>query len=134
VSDVQRIGDELEIGSLLARYARAVDARDWTLYRSVFTHDATIDYSAVGVTATALDDVVNALADLVAEQSASMHYVTNVESHVDNDIARVHAMWLNAATYHNDSTIGQHAGRWHHDMVRTSGGWRSHNLRLEVLA
>jgi ketosteroid isomerase-like protein len=134
VSDVQRIGDDLEIGSLLARYARAVDARDWTLYRSVFTHDATIDYSAVGVTATALDDVVNALADLVAGQSASMHYVTNVESHVDNDIARVHAMWLNAATYHDDPTIGQHAGRWHHDMVRTSGGWRSHNLRLEVLA
>jgi len=44
--DSRRISDELEIAALLTRYARAVDSRDWDLYRSVFTDDAHIDYSA----------------------------------------------------------------------------------------
>ena len=32
--------DQLEITALLNRYARAVDGKDWELYRSVFTDDA----------------------------------------------------------------------------------------------
>ena len=42
----ERVSDELEIAALLNRYARAVDTKDWELYRSVFTDDAHIDYSA----------------------------------------------------------------------------------------
>ena len=132
MSDAGRIGDEVEITSLIARYARAVDLRDWNLYRSVFTDDAANDYSAVGVTVTALDDVVGALAEMVAGQSMSMHYVMNVETEFGEDLARVQAMWLNAAVRKDDSGFSQHGGRWHHDMVRTSDGWRSRKLRLEV--
>lgn len=44
--DLQRVADEIEITALLHRYARAVDAKDWELYRSVFTDDAYIDYSS----------------------------------------------------------------------------------------
>jgi 3-phenylpropionate/cinnamic acid dioxygenase small subunit len=40
--------DAVEIQQLLARYARALDTRDWELYRSVFTEDAFIDYAAAG--------------------------------------------------------------------------------------
>jgi 3-phenylpropionate/cinnamic acid dioxygenase small subunit len=36
--------DIVEIQQLLARYARAVDTRDWELFRSVFTEDAFIDH------------------------------------------------------------------------------------------
>ena len=46
--DIQRISDELEIASVLNRYARAVDGKDWDLWRSLFTDDADIDYSSVG--------------------------------------------------------------------------------------
>jgi 3-phenylpropionate/cinnamic acid dioxygenase small subunit len=35
--------DEAAIAALLYRYARAVDTKDWELYRSVFTDDAYID-------------------------------------------------------------------------------------------
>jgi hypothetical protein len=33
------VSDEAEIARLLYRYARAVDTKDWELYRSVFTGD-----------------------------------------------------------------------------------------------
>ena len=55
--DVQRISDELEITALLSRYARAVDTKDWTLYRSVFTDDAFIDYSSAGAVKGTRDEV-----------------------------------------------------------------------------
>ena len=43
--------DEVAIAALLYRYARAVDTKDWELYRSVFTDDAYIDYSSAGAAA-----------------------------------------------------------------------------------
>ncbi len=45
---VDHVADELAIQALLNRYARAVDTKDWQLYRSVFTADALIDYSSAG--------------------------------------------------------------------------------------
>jgi hypothetical protein len=42
------VSDEADIARLLYRYARAVDTKDWDLYRSVFTDDAHIDYSSAG--------------------------------------------------------------------------------------
>jgi 3-phenylpropionate/cinnamic acid dioxygenase small subunit len=43
--------DEAAITRLLYQYARAVDTKDWELYRSVFTDDAVIDYSSAGIAA-----------------------------------------------------------------------------------
>jgi hypothetical protein len=117
---------------LLNRYARAVDTRDWKLYRSVFTEDAHIDYSAVGVTAVSRDEVADALGQFVIGQAMSMHYVMNVEPRIDGDSAKVTAMWLNAVQMPESSPVSQFGGRRHHELVRTAGGWRSRRLRLEV--
>ena len=79
--DAQRVSDEIEIAALLNTYARAVDTKDWVLYRSVFTEDAHIDYSASGVIAGSLDEVVDFFrGDFSALVSMSMHYITNIES------------------------------------------------------
>ena len=50
--------DELAITALLNRYARAVDTKDWELYRTVFTDDAVIDYSGAGQIVGTRDEVV----------------------------------------------------------------------------
>jgi hypothetical protein len=51
------VSDEAEIAALLYRYARAVDSKDWELYRSVFTEDAHIDYSSAGAVVGSRDEV-----------------------------------------------------------------------------
>ena len=38
----ETLADRIAIDDVLTRYATAVDARDWDLYRSVFTADAVI--------------------------------------------------------------------------------------------
>ena len=53
--------DEAAIAALLYRYARAVDTKDWELYRSVFTEDAVIDYSSAGIPAGSRDEIAEFL-------------------------------------------------------------------------
>ena len=63
----------------------------------------------------------------------SMHYVTNIESQIDGDTAQVLAMWSNTVQLPETSQNSYFGGRWHHELVRTSGEWRSRRLRLEVV-
>ena len=93
--DPRQVSDELEIAALLNTYARAVDTKDWELYRSVFTDDAHIDYSAAVFTGS-LDEAIEFFAgDFSALVTMSMHYITNIESEIDGDTARVRAMFYN---------------------------------------
>src|SRR5699024_2397945 len=88
-------GDVLEIENLLTRYRRAVDAKDWELYRSMFTDGARVDYSAAGLFVGTCDDAVAYLARHQEAISVGMHYVTNIESRIDGDSAEVVATWFN---------------------------------------
>ena len=127
--DLQRLSDELEITGLLHRYARAVDTQDWQLYRSVFTADATIDYTSAGAIAGALDEVVDWFAENFSVISWSMHYITNIEADIDGDTARVRALFYNPMQLPGLAEPSACGGYYHHLLVRTPDGWRSRNLR-----
>jgi ketosteroid isomerase-like protein len=129
--DAQRISDELEITALLNRYARAVDSKDWDLYRSVFTDDAHIDYSSAGAAAGSRDEVADWLAQGFATIPMSMHYISNIESQVNGDTARVRAMFYNPMQLPGMTELSYCGGYYHHELVRTAGGWRSRSLREE---
>lgn len=129
--DIQRIRDELEITALLNRYARAVDTKDWALYRSVFTDDAHIDYSSAGAIAGTRDEVADWLAQGFATIPMSMHYITNTESRIDGDAAQVRAMFYNPMQLPGMTELSYCGGYYHHELVRTPDGWRSRSLREE---
>ena len=131
--NLQRVSDELEIDRLLSRYCRAVDAKDWQLYRSLFADGARVDYSAAGLVTGTCDEAVAYLGRHQGSISTGMHYVTNVETRFDGDGAAVVAMWFNAVRLPGASDVSFFGGRWHDDLVRTPSGWRITNLRLEVV-
>ena len=127
--DIQRISDELEISALLTRYARAVDTKDWDLYRSVFTDDAVIDYSANGIPAGSRDDIAEFLARGFTRIPMSMHYITNIESQIDGETAQVRAMFYNPMQLPGMTELSYCGGYYYHELVRIDDGWRSRNLR-----
>ena len=127
------MSEELEIAALLNKYARAVDTKDWELYRSLFTEDAYIDYTAAGFIAGTRDEAADFLSRQQAEVTMSMHYVMNVESNIEGDNAQTQAMWFNAVRPPAASDNSFFGGRWHDELVRTANGWRIRSLRLEVL-
>lgn len=129
--DALRISDELEITALLNRYARAVDTKDWELYRSVFTEDAHIDYSSAGAIVGSRDEVVDWFAANFGVIPWSMHHITNIEAQIDGDTAAVRAMFFNAMQLPGMSEPSSCGGYYHHELVRTADGWRSRCLREE---
>jgi hypothetical protein len=127
------VSDELEIVALLNRYARAVDTKDWELYRSVFTDDAHIDYSTDVFTGS-LDGAIEFFSrDFSALVSMSMHYITNVETTIDGDTAEVRAMFYKPTQIKGLPELSMFGGYYYHDLIRTPEGWRSRRLREEMV-
>ncbi|KUH90603.1 nuclear transport factor 2 family protein [Mycobacterium sp. IS-1556] len=128
----QAPSDEAEIAALLYRYARAVDTKDWELYRSVFTDDAVIDYSSAGAVTGGRDEVVDWFAANFGVIPWSMHYITNIEAEIssgpDGDTAKVRAMFHNPMQLPGLPEMSSCGGYYHHDLVRTPDGWRSRRL------
>jgi len=126
------VSEIAEITALLNRYARAVDGKDWELYRSVFTEDAHIDYSSAGAVVGNREEVVEWFAANFGVLPWSMHYITNVEVlDSDGDTARVRAMFYNPMQLPGMADTSACGGYYHHELVRTPDGWRSRNLREE---
>lgn len=131
MTNPQKISDEHEIAALLYRYARAVDGKDWELYRSVFTDDAVIDYTSAGAVAGPRDEVSDWLSKGMAVIPWTMHYITNIEADIDGDTARVRAMFYNPMQLPGTAEMSVCGGYYHHELVRTQDGWRSCELREE---
>ena len=126
--------DHLAITALLNRYARAVDTKDWELYRSVFTDDALIDYSSAGAVVGTRDEVVDWFAANFGAIPWTMHYITNVEIlDSSGDAATVRAMFYNPMLLPGMTEMSACGGYYHHEVVRTGDGWRSRSLREENL-
>lgn len=128
------MSEHADISALLYRYARAVDSKDWELYRSVFTEDAQIDYSSAGAIVGTRDDVVDWFAANFGVILWSMHYITNIEVlDTDGDAATVRAMFYNPMQLPGMAEMSACGGYYHHELVRTPDGWRSRSLREENL-
>ena len=128
------MSEHSDISALLYRYARAVDSKNWELYRSVFTRDAAIDYSSAGAVVGTRDDVVDWFAANFGVIPWSMHYITNIEIlETDGDTASVRAMFYNPMQLPGMAEMSACGGYYHHELVRTADGWRSRSLREENL-
>lgn len=134
--DLQEISDRLEIESLLTRYTRAIDTGDWDRLDDVFTPDADIDYTATGGIAASYGEMKPWLAEMLAIFPRRMHCLAQVDSEVNGDTATV------AAYFHNpmvlpqadgDGVLVEFGGVYHHDLVRTTKGWRSRRLVEELV-
>ncbi|MBR7194805.1 nuclear transport factor 2 family protein [Gordonia sp. SCSIO 19800] len=132
--------DHEEIVSLMARFARGIDLRDWELYRSVFTDEIDIDYSSYRAGHAGrfrADDWVQRGRMLFPGLAASQHFLSNYDITVDAaagtgrvvTYVRAEHVLPNAG---GDAmfTIG---GYYTDDLARVDGEWRISAKRLTVL-
>ncbi len=118
--------DRDQLVDLIRTYADGVDARDWSLARSVFTDDAHLDYSSVGVDAGPVDTVLERLAELLAPVSLTHHLLSNHDISIDGATATSRVGLINpfvvATPERTDVLL---FGGWYDDVwTRTDRGWR----------
>ena len=141
MDEVRRLLDRAEIADLLTRYTRAVDTGDLAGFDTVFTDDATIDYTASGGSAGPVAEVRRWLAEEAIPLFAqTQHLVGQVETDFDGDdpadTAHVTAYFWNPIRIQlpdSDPFDMEIGGLYEHDLVRTDAGWRSRRLVEHVL-
>ncbi|MEM7142054.1 MAG: nuclear transport factor 2 family protein [Actinomycetota bacterium] len=124
----REVADRLEITEVLAKYGRAVDRKDWDLYREVFTPDASIDYTSAGGIAGDTETQATWLAEALAQFPVTQHMIANVIiEFTDADTAEVESIFHNPMVM-PDKSSWVTGGWYHHEMIRTDAGWRSRKL------
>lgn len=126
--DTQAVQDTLEIHELLARYARGVDTKDWELWKSIFTPDATVDYSSAGAPVGTPDELAVWLEQGLKVVPMTQHLISNIEVDLNGDKAKVRAMFYNPMQLPGMADMSFCGGYYHHEFVRTDEGWKSERL------
>lgn len=120
--------DHQEICETLYRYALALDTRNWTLYRSIFSDQVDFDFSTYhGRPAVRMhaDDLVASAAQLFAGFSSTQHTMSNPIVDIDGDKARC-TMYIQAA--HSvepdpDAAWFIMGGHYEDTLERSTSGW-----------
>lgn len=127
-----------DITKLMARFARAIDLRDWELYRSVFTDEIEIDYTSYRPGNGGLfkaEDWVQRGRMLFPGLAASQHFLSNLDITVDGDDGTVVSYVRAEHVLPNTAgdavfTIG---GYYTDSVVRVGGEWKICRKQLTVL-
>ena len=114
--------DRGEVLDVSLRYATAIDRREWSLFSSVFTDDAELDYGQVGQWVAA-DAIMDFMRRVHAAARHTMHRLTNRVINVDGDIAVVRT-YVDALILVDDGSGANAIGYYDDRMRRTADGWR----------
>jgi len=120
------VADRLQILDLCTRYAVGVDRKDWDLWESCFTEDATIDYTATGGPKHKRPEMRAFLEEAMAAFSGTQHFTLNQEIQIDGDTANGRVGFYNPMPLNLETgKLFYLVGGWYIDeYVRTEDGWK----------
>lgn len=118
--------DMILIQQLLARYGHALDNADWDTLASLFTDDASIDYTSARAAAVhhGIDDIVGYFR---AANHPAAHHVTNVVIDAEADPAgRVEVISKFIAPFTRERNVPTRlfGGDYRDEVVKTPDGWK----------
>ena len=116
-------------------YASALDARDWSAYRALFTDDIAIDYGAIGsLVATVPADEWTNRCKALEGFDATAHQLHNIVATIDGDRAIVTSIVdaVHFISLDDRVLIGDLIGRYTHHLVRQDD-WKIAAVTLAVV-
>ena len=133
--DIQHIRDRIEIDDLLARYARALDYRNFEELDAIFTADATFDAGGLG-SPTGPAAIREMISGTIGHLDATQHLVGKslVEFSADGDEAEVRTYLISQHIRESAPGPVKHyflGGEYYDKVVRTPDGWRIAYRRLD---
>ena len=123
---LEEISDRMEIQDLLVRYCYAVDHRNFDEFKTIFTPDASIDYSVFGGPVAGVDETIAYLKETMPMFASFQHMISTSQIQLDGDTAKVKTICHNPMVMPmGEELVVFTCGLWYVDeMVRTAEGWR----------
>jgi len=123
------IADKLEIRELLFKYALMADKSRWEMQDSIFTPDATIDYTSVGKGGRLgpSREMLVWLSEALKHSHIRYHYICNEIISVDGDTATCICIFSSPMDLNEPGEpklLMTNTGYYHDKLVRTPKGWR----------
>ncbi len=116
--------DRQRIVDVLVHYARAVDTKDWVLFRTCFADDVAADYGDFG-SWRGIDDLTSFMISAHAGMGSTQHLLSNFVIDIDGDHSRsttyVHAVTVLAS---NPDDWIDTIGTYEDQLCNGSEGWR----------
>ena len=133
--DLQELSDRQEIVDVITAYTRAVDTASWDDLDAVFTEDAVLDYVSTGGPLCGLAEAKPFIKNLEGFDRWQ-HTIGQVAITLDGDTAHATAYFINPMISKGPDgteTLWEVGGYYHHDLRRTSDGWRSAHMIDELI-
>lgn len=117
--------DVEQITDVLVRYATGIDTKNWALFRTCFTDDASFDYGEIGQWSDA-DGITDFMIAAHQAMSDTKHMMHNIVVDFQNDdhataVTYVHTVQALAA---DPTQWIDGVGQYDDHLVRTDSGWR----------
>jgi SnoaL-like domain len=131
---LEQVSDRLAIEDILARYCYAVDDRDWSAYRQVFTPEAIIDDTVTGGIKSGIDDHIAYMKRALSKILMSQHAVSTIRIDLNGNESQVraHCSCPMVLALGNGSTQVFFQGLWYRaQLTRTNDGWKIKHLLEE---
>jgi len=125
---------EQRFGALdaIARYATALDRRDWDIFRSTFTDDCDIEYDGLGEW-HGLDDFTEYMVEIHARCGKSLHRLSNEVLELDGDRVRART-YVDALVLNPDNQAGYRSNGYYDDeIVPVGDGWKIARRRFTMV-
>ena len=123
-----RLRDRSDIHDILSRYSVGIDNREWDAWNGLFTSDAELDYSSIGIGVVSPDEFRTKVTRNDPVRISGQHLHTNELIQVDDDEATARVEYTMANLIRtSDAAVGQmtHAGGWCvYRLRRTTEGWK----------
>lgn len=135
------VEDRLDIIELIACYGAGLDARDWELWRSVFTDNTLFDLSSWShqkPQRVATERVVRAQARIFAELSVTQHQMSNFRITTNNaSTGRVLAVmraehWIRIEPDSDETKRYTMFGYYDNRLLKEGGVWKIDEMHLNV--
>lgn len=122
--DIQEISDRMEIESIMIDYCHAIDDADWDALDSVFTSDATIDYTEMANFRGNLAEAKAWLPQAMSGLSKTQHIISTSQVRIEGDRAWARTVCTNPMVVRDTGDFFV-VGLWYRDELRrTPDGWR----------
>jgi ketosteroid isomerase-like protein len=115
--------DRCEISELLARYAHAIDGRDWELLGTCFAPDAVLEYESLGPLPGGYEEFEATARSMTSGTGLTQHLIGSIQVSVSGDQAKARSYVL-ATQVTSDGDISLTGGCYMDELIKANDGWR----------